>query len=124
MPSATLTFTCSSPPLSAQIALTYTGLGHIVRLELTGAQTYPVDLGMIPAEGCKGVLVLVGEKDAAGAALTAPVTLRRTSNAVSKDEEISGGGAFMIASPSPANGITAISIVTTANAVVQIIVLG
>jgi len=43
---------------------------------------------------------------------------------VSKSEELSPGGAFLLASPTPTHGITALSIVTTANAVVHVYALG
>lgn len=51
MPSTTFTMSCSSPTLSAAITLSYKSLGELARLELTGAQTYDVDLAFLPAAG-------------------------------------------------------------------------
>lgn len=116
---ATLTASISTPAVSVTSHLTFTGEGGAGRLELTGAVTYVLDLAMVPAAGCRGLLVVVDLADAAGVAATAPVTLTWTSNAVSKSEEVSPGGFLALSSPTPAHGVTALSIITTANAVVH-----
>jgi hypothetical protein len=129
--SASLGYTLSGTGLASSTgsaALTFTGGGGPGRLELTGAQTYVVDLAMMPAAGLRGLLVVVDSLDAAGTAITAPVTLTWTSNAVAKSEKLmpsADAPAFLaLANPSPVTGITALSIVTTANAVVHVACLG
>lgn len=111
-------------PLNGSISVTYSGLSEMPRLELTGAQTYEIDLAWAPSEGLKGLVVTLDTADAAGAVVEDPIAITWTSNAVSKSEELSPGGAFLICSPTPTNGITALSIVTTANAVVRLAALG
>jgi hypothetical protein len=129
MPSATLGFTLTGPaPLTGSSALSYRGHGGSDRIELTGAQTYTIDLAMMPAAGLKGLLVQVDPVDADNNPITAPVTVRWTSNAVEKEEELSPGvdlPAFLVlCSPAPAAGITALEIESTANAVVRVQCLG
>lgn len=125
MPSITLAASLTGPaPMAPSVLLAYRGFTGAVRLELTGAQTYEVDLAMMPAEGLKGLLVEVETKDAAGATVTAPITLTWTSNGDPKSEELSPGGFFALASPTPTNGITALSIVSTANCIVRVTALG
>ncbi len=109
---------------SGSVILTYHQLASAARLELTGAQTYPIDLAMMPAAGLKGLLVIYDAIDASGVTVTAMASVRWTSNGVPKNEELSPGGLFLIASPAPANGITALSIVVTANAVIHVHALG
>ncbi len=125
MPNATLTFgfnaTVQQPDRS--VGVTFDGETHL-RLELTGAQTYAVDLAMMPTVGLKGLRVFVDIKDAAGATVSTPITLRWTSNSVQKSEELSPGGVFQLGSPSPTHGITALDIISTANAVVYVNAVG
>lgn len=129
--SASIGYTLSGTGIASSAgaaAITYTGGGGPGRLELTGAQTYVVDLAMMPAAGLRGLLVVVDSLDAAGSAISAPVTLTWTSNAVSKSEKLmpsTDAPAFLaIGNPAPVTGITALSIVTTANAVVHVSALG
>jgi hypothetical protein len=128
---ASLGYTLSGTGLASatgSAALTFTGGGGPGRLELTGAQTYVVDLAMMPAAGLRGLLVVVDSLDAAGTAISAPVTLTWTSNAVTKSEKLmpsADAPAFLaLANPAPVTGITALSIVTTANAVVHVSAVG
>lgn len=115
-------------PATGTVALTYRGSSGIGRLEMTGAHTHVVDLAMMPAEGLKGLLVTVDSLDAAGSPITAPVTLTWTSNGVAKSEKLMpsvDAVAFLaIGNPAPVTGITALSIVSTANAVVHVQCLG
>jgi len=62
MPSATISYGVSAPPTSGQITITYSGQGGPGRLELTGAQTYPIDLAMMPSAGLRGLLVVRGQR--------------------------------------------------------------
>lgn len=125
MPSLTFSASLTGPaPVAPSVSLTYHGHTHLGRLELTGAQTYDVDLAMMPAAGLKGLLVELDTKDAAGATVTDAVSVRWTSNSVQKSEELSPGGFFALCSPTPVNGITALSIISTANAIVRLTALG
>lgn len=126
---ATFGFSLTGPvPSAATVNLTARGVGGAPRVELTGAQTYEIDLEMMPAEGLKGMLVVLEPLDAEGSPIEAPITVTWTSNSVEKSEEISATtdrpGFIALCSPSPVNGITALSIVTTANAVVHVTALG
>lgn len=124
MPTLTLAASLTAPaPMAPSVLLTYRGFSSD-RLELTGAQTYEIDLAMMPAAGLKGLLVEVETKDAAGATVTAPITLTWTSDGDPKSEELSPGGFFALASPTPTAGITALSIVSTANCIVRVTALG
>lgn len=124
MPSALMVYGLRDTPLNGSISVTYSGLSEMPRLELTGAQTYDFDLAWAPSEGLKGLVITFDTTDGAGAAVEDPITLTWTSNVVSKSEELSPGGAFLLCSPTPTNGITALSIVTTANAIVRVAALG
>lgn len=125
MPSLTLGFVLAGPaPKSSTITLAYRGFSCAERVEITGAATYAIDLAMMPAAGLKGLVVEVDTTDATGAAVTTPITVRWTSGGVQKEQELSPGGFFALASPSPVNGITALAIVTTAAAVVHVTALG
>lgn len=130
MPSASIGFTLTGTgvtPSAASSSLTYSGKSE-ARIELTGVDSYTIDLAMMPAAGLKGLLVIVEPLDAADSPITDPVTVTWTSNAVSKSEKISAGpetpGFFAIGNPSPVTGITALSLASTANAVVRIVALG
>lgn len=125
---ASIGFTLTGPaPATATIQITYNGQSSADRIEMTGAMTHTIDLAMMPAAGLKGLLVRLDPLDASGAAVTAPVTVTWTSNAVAKSQELStgdSGGFIAICSPSPTNGITALSITSTADCVVRVAALG
>lgn len=110
--------------IATVVDLPHTGIGGAGRIQLTGAQTYDIDLAMMPTAGLKGLVVQVDATDGAGDTVTTPVTLQWTSNATVKSEELSPGGFLALCSPSPVNGITALSIITTANAVVHVTAIG
>lgn len=128
MPTATLTFGLSTVPIALSSLITYSGEGGAGRVEFTGAGSHALDLAMMPAAGCKGVLIAVEPKDAAGAPITAPISIHWTSNGIAKVDELTAApgswGVWMISSPSPVNGITALSIAVTAPAVVHAYLLG
>ena len=117
-----LTFPGLTVPV--RVSLQYDASASLGRLPLTGAQTYEVDLALIPAAGLKGLLIYVERVDAAGAEVTTPISMAWTSNGDDKSEELSPGGALLLVSPNPQHGITALSIVTTSNALVHVYALG
>ncbi len=87
-------------------------------LKLTGGGSESVDLGTLPAAGLKGLLVKVD----AGA--SAPVNLRFNAGDADGQVEISPGGFMAIGSPSPVTGITALTVVYTADVTVRVWVFG
>lgn len=124
MPTATLGFNLSAPLDSGAVSLTHSQATALGRLEFAGAATHVIDLAAMPAAGLRGLLIVVEATDADGAAVTAPISIHWTSNSIAKVEELSPGGAFLLASPSPTNGITALSIVATATCVVRVYAMG
>lgn len=81
---------------------------------LVGAGTQVVDFGSVA--NAKGALVELASD--AGA----PVNLRV--NGGTDDIEVAPGGFFCLSSPSPSVGLSALSIVHTANAKVSVYILG
>ena len=64
MPTLAIGFTLSGPsPATDTTDVSYTGISGGIRLELTGAQTYVVDLAMIPAAGLRGLGVVAALDD-------------------------------------------------------------
>jgi hypothetical protein len=131
MPTAVLGFSLTGTgvvPVADSTEITYTGAAPGLRLELTGSQVYEVDLAMMPAEGLRGLLVIVEAVDQGGNPIAAPVVVRWTSNAVEKEEELAPGvglaAFFLLCSPAPTAGITALEIESTADAVVIVHALG
>lgn len=124
MPTASVSFTESSTGASVTIPITYQDAGGVPRIEMSGSQTYPVDLAMMPAAGTKVLIVWVDAHDAAGGIPTAPLTVTWTSNAVSKSQPIGPGSALLIADPSPVHGPTALSLVSTVSCVAHVAALG
>lgn len=84
-------------------------------LKLTGAGTEVVELGTVPAEGLKALLVKVD----AGASVL-PVNLRFNGGGASGQVEVSPGGFFALGSPAPGTGITALSIVFASDVTVRV----
>jgi hypothetical protein len=114
-----------APPSPATVPITYDNVGGTARVEMTGPATQTIDLSMMAGgAGLKLLLVTVDTTDAGGLAVVAPVSIHWTSNALAKVEELSPDGVFLLASPNPTHGVTALSIVTTANAVVHVLCLG
>ena len=83
------------------------------RLAISGAGSTDVDFGTSPLAGAKGVFVYYE-------AGTAPIQVRYGG----QDMELSVGGSFHYFNPSPTDGVTALTIVTTAAATVRTRVLG
>lgn len=110
--------------LAGKVALSYTGESVAGQLTLTGATTYTIDLAMMPAAGLRFLLVSLGTLDGSGAAVSAPVTIHATSNSLAWSLELSPGGVFQFANPAPVHSITALQIISTANAVVYVAGLG
>lgn len=118
-------YTLTGPaPATKTATITYTGLSCADPIQITGAQTYAIDLAMMPAAGLRVLRVEVDTTDAAGDTVSTPITLQYTANNVQHSLELSPGGHVGIASPAPTNGITALSIITTANAVVRVTAAG
>ena len=89
----------------------------VVELVLTGSGTHVVNFGSIISPGAAAILI---KHDAASGG--SPVQLRF--NGSTDDIEVASGGFIAYSSPVPAAGITALSIVHTANARVRIWILG
>lgn len=125
MPTASLAASLSPSSLSLPaVTIVYSEAGGSPRLALTGAQTYPIDIAMMPSAGLRGLRIAYATTDAAGVAVTAPLSIRLTVASVVQTLPLSPGGFLALADPSPSSGITAISIVTTGNAVVSVEALG
>lgn len=108
-------------PFGVSVPVAYTALEPGLMLPLTGAQTYNVDLAMMPGTGLTGLVVSVDKTDAFGGAVTAPVKVVFTNGYL----WIPPGGAMSVAAPALASGgITSLSLVTTANAVVHVSACG
>lgn len=86
-------------------------------LKLTGVGSHSVDMGTLPAEGAKVVLVKVD----AGSSV-APVLL--TINGGVAPIELAAGGVMLLSNPAPGAGVTSISIAHTTACVVRVWVLG
>lgn len=129
MPSLALGFTLSGPsPATDTTDLTYTGATGAIRLALTGAQTYVIDLAMMPAAGLRGLLVVLESLDAAGSPVTAPITVEWSRGETIHEIEVSATateiGFFSLGSPDPTAGITGLSIISTASCVVRVTACG
>ena len=116
--------TVSFPPDEGQSAVPvsfgYSGQYSSVvdsKLSMTGAGTQVVPFGTIGSPGAKAVLL---EYEAAQGA--APVQLKFNGSADSI--ELAPGGTFLLASPAPATGITALSIVRTSDATIRVRLFG
>lgn len=83
-------------------------------LVLTGSGTHVVNMGSIASPGAK--LVLLEVDDGASAA----VNVRVNGGSSTGQTEICSGGFLVLSSPSPTTGITAISIVFTADVTVHV----
>ncbi len=111
------------PTSVASLTLPITGSASIADevIPLTGAQTYAVDLAMMPAAGLQGLKVSVDRLDAAGLAATASVRVTLTPGGF---VDVMPGGAITLATPATAAGITGLSLVSTANALVRVSAIG
>lgn len=108
-------------PLGASSVVSYTAIVPGETLPIAGAGTYVVDLAMMPAAGLTWLQVSVGKTDALGATVTAPVHVTFTGGAV----WVPPGGLLAIAAPALASGgVTSLSLVTTAAALVTVTAIG
>jgi hypothetical protein len=90
-------------------------------IPLTGVQTYNVDLAMIPSNGAQAWMVRVDALDASGAVAAAPVRVNFTPGGY---RYVSPGGWLVEAAPKTGVGVTALQLVSTANALVHVTVFG
>lgn len=111
-------------PFTSSVSITYDNATGMQRLALTGAQTYAVDLAMMPAAGCKALRLRYETTDALGADVTASITVMFTSSAVAKSMSFGPGAEIQIADPNVVAGITALSVTTTGNALVYVSAVG
>jgi hypothetical protein len=127
MPAATFTMSvaASSAPSPASVAVTYGNIGGTPRLELTGVETYAIDLAMMPAAGIKGLYITMDTTDAAGATVSTPITIRRVVGGVTINEPLGPGDAFAFTNAGvTSGGTTALTLISAANAVVHIYAIG
>lgn len=106
-------------PVSASV--TYTAATGDQVIPLTGAQTYDVDLAMMPTAGVQALLVSVDLVDSAGVGVTAPVQVNLTPGGFVM---VQPGGGLSIAAPNTADGVTGLQLVSAANAVVRVSAYG
>lgn len=86
---------------------------------LTGSGTKVVDFGSIDTNGAKAIQVEVDPS------ATAPVMVQVNGGGASGQIEVSAGGHWQLASPSPTtNGVLAMSLVHTVDAIVWVRILG
>lgn len=128
MSSALVTFSVScpdAPTKTGSTSFTYSAAGGPGRLVLTGADTFAVDFAMFGGASVKLLLVSVDTTDNAGAAVSTPVTVRRTVNSLTVNEPLGPGDFLLLTNLTAATttGTTALTLVSTANAVVHVIAL-
>lgn len=109
-------------PIGSSASLVYSALVPGEQIPILGANAgYNIDLAMMPATGLAYVNVSVGLVDSLGGTVTAPVKVVFTNGYA----WVPPGGFIAIAAPSLASGgITSLSLVTTANAVVTVTAMG
>jgi hypothetical protein len=108
-------------PIGASATLAYNALVPGEQIPILGAGTYNVDLAMMPATGLVYLGVSVGLVDSLGGTVTAPVKVVFTNGYA----WVPPGGFVAIAAPGLASGgVTSLSLVTTANAVVTVTAAG
>ena len=88
-------------------------------LNYTGSSTEILSLGTMPAAGAKAIVL-----ELEFGATVAPINLRFNGGGSSGQVEVSPGGFFVLASPVPAIGVTAISIVHTTAVKIRLRILG
>ena len=129
MSSASLSVTLASSATAVparSVTIPYTAAGGPGQLPLTGAQTFVVDLTMFGGASIKGIVIVMDTVDVDGVAVSTPVTLRRVVNSVTINEPLGPGDVFALSnlSASGTTGTTALTIVSTANALLHVAVLG
>lgn len=93
-------------------------------LTLTGSGTKDVDLGTIPGAGLKALLIEVDLASPTPGSTPAPIFVRLNGAGAAGQTEISPGGFMALGSPTPAAGITAITIAYASDVRVWIRALG
>lgn len=110
-----------TPGIGFSVPFAYAAQVGAETIPISGAGTYVVDLAMMPATGLQGLLVSVDKVDPIGGIVTAPVKVVFTGGFL----WLPPGGGFGLAVPMlAANGITSLSLVTTAPCVVHLTALG
>jgi hypothetical protein len=92
------------------------------RYELTGAGTRVVNFGTAGSPGAKFLAVSVDLPEEGGPAVS-PVNVQVNGGGAPGQVEVSAGGFVILCSPTPATGITSLSLVHTADAVVTVRIL-
>jgi hypothetical protein len=115
---ATISFPAADP---FSCSATYTASTGQQEIPLTGAQTYTVDLAMMPADGVQMLLVTVDRLDADGAAATDPVRVALTPGGY---VDLPPRGALAVLAPGTEGGITGLTLTSTANALVRLVANG
>lgn len=110
------------PGDASQVSLTGTAQGPSNEtIPLTGSQTYNVDLAMLPANGAQAWMVRVDMVDASGAPVSTPVRVNFTPGGY---RYVVPGGFVAECAPKGSVGVTALQLVSTANAVAHVTVMG
>lgn len=105
-------------PLSASGSFDSEAKGRLV---LTGSGTHSVDMGTLPAEGAKAILIKVDP--AIAPAVVSPVIVRMNGSATG-GIELAAGGMYLMNNPAPDAGITQVDIDYITSCVVRVWVLG
>lgn len=109
------------PGIGYSVALGYSAQVPAEGIPIYTAETYNIDLAMMPATGLQALLVSVDKIDPNGGQVSAPIKVVFTGGFI----WLGPGGACALATPPLAvNGITSVSIVTTAPCVVHVTALG
>lgn len=108
-------------PIGTSTPILYTALVPGIVIPIATAETYVIDLAMMPATGLTYLQVSLGTIDAIGGAVVTPVKVVFTNGYA----WIGPGGSITIATPALASGgVTGLSIVTTMPAVVTVTLAG
>ena len=100
-------------PVQAQVSQNFESQVEL-RLSLTGSGTKAVDVGSIGAPGAKMMFLMVEASTAGGSVVI------RLNGEVTGGVQVSAGGFFMVASPTPTAGITEVDIVYTSSVTVRL----
>lgn len=88
-----------------------------------GSGSASISLGSVPAAGLKGLLVIFDAVSPVPNTTPSPIMLQFNGGSTSGQQEISPGGMYLLGSPSPVAGITALVIVYSSNARVWVYAL-
>jgi hypothetical protein len=117
------TIQLSLPPAAqVSVSITYTAATGAQVIPLTDAQTYDVDLAMMPTAGLQALLVSVDAVLSDGSTpATDPVRVNLTPGGYVM---VPPGGGLGIAAPGTAAGVTGLQLVSTESAVVRVSAYG